>query len=179
MFECKLKDNDAGYQSMAGWYVWTAIQGLAMTQCGLHRRHLEVKDSDETRNVETSVGRLGNAHWDRHIKDYENKGYAGFCGECKSELCPINRNHICRILILYKLCIKVHMHYQSDLYVSDLGISHSDINRFIGDHIRRSNLEGRFGMIPRQTIPAFRDYSESVYAGGNIDLAILARPDLQ
>ena len=70
------------------------------------------------------------------------------------------------------------MYYQNDLYVTDLGIVHSDIERFIANHVRRTVASNRFGSITHNTIPAFRDFSESVYAGRTIDLAMLARPDV-
>ena len=179
MFECKLKDNDIRYKGMPGWIIWNAMQGLAMSQCALHRRNLEVKPEDEARAVETSAGRVGNAHWDSYAKSYNSKGYAGFCLKCDSAMCPLNRNHICRILILYNLITKLHMHYQSDLYVTDLGVNHSDAQRFINTFVRRTIEGGRFGKVTHQTIPAFRDFSESVYAGDNIDLALVARPNLE
>ena len=178
MFECKLKDNEIGYKEMPGWYIWTAMQGLAMSQCALHRRKLEIKPDDEARAVETSAGRIGNAHWESYCNYYDSNGYAGFCLKCDSALCPLNRNHICRILILYNLVIKLHMHYQRDLYVTDFGVNHSDAQKFISNFVRRTVEGGRFGTVTKQTIPTFRDFSESVYSGGNIDLALIARPNL-
>ena len=177
MFTAKYNNNDPGHRSMPGFYIWEAIQGIAMTQAGLHRRHLEVRLDDEAQRVETSAGRVGNAHWETFSSEYDRTGYAGFCPHCKSDLCPINRSHICRILILYNLTIKLHMHYQEDLFVTDLGIKKSDIEIFIAFFVRSNVSNGRFGTVTRHTIPGFRDFSESVYSGGTIDLSQLARPE--
>lgn len=175
MFTAKFKNNDNGHRSMPGYFIWEAIQGLALTQCALHRRHLEVRQTQEARNVAGASGR-SSAHWAKFASEYDESGYAGFCLDCRSEFCPLNRNHICRILILYKLCIRLHMYYQRDLFVTDFGIKRSDIEIFTDYYIRRNNEQGRFGNIIRHTIPTFRDYSESVYAGGTIEMGQLARP---
>ena len=175
MFTAKFKNNDNGHRSMPGFYIWEAIQGLALTQCSLHRRHLEVRNDQEARDVARASGRIG-GHWANFASAYDENGYAGFCQDCKSKFCPINRNHICRILILYKMTIQLHMHYQRDLFVTDFGIKKSDIEMFSTYFLRRNIQNGRFGNITRHTIPCFRDYSESVYAGGTIDIGQLARP---
>ena len=176
MFTAKLRDADNGHRSMPGAYIWEAIQGISMTQAGLRRRNLEVRTDAEAENVERSAGRIGCSHWEKFTSDYDRTGYAGFCSKCKSDLCPINRGHICRILILYQLTIKLHMHYQNEIFVTDLGIKESDIEIFVAFFIRRNNENGRFGNITRHTIPGFRDFSESVYSGGTIDLTQLVRP---
>ena len=177
MFTAKYKDSDSGHRSMPGFFIWQAAQGLAMTQAGLHRRHLEVRKDSEAQTVEQSAGRIGNLHWEKFSSEYERTGYAGFCPQCKSDLCPINRCHICRILILYQLTIKLHMYYPESLYVTDLGIKESDIEIFLAYFVRRNVSNGRFGIITRHTIPTFRDFSESVYSGGTIDITQLVRPN--
>lgn len=175
MFAAKYKDNDNGHRTMPGFFIWEAIQGLALTQCALHRRNLEVRPTQEARELARASGRLS-AHWTNFVSEYDENGYAGFCLDCRSEFCPLNRNHICRILILYRLTIRLHMLYQRDLYVTDFGIKRSDIEIFVNYYVRRNNDQGRFGSVTRHTIPTFRDYSESVYAGRTVEIGQLARP---
>ena len=177
MFTAKYRDLEAErvVDSLPGGEIFKCLEAIAYSQAALHRRHNPVGDSREARDLATSVGRLG-SHWPRFVEKYERTGHIGFCLDCTSSNCPINRSHICRILALYNLCIRMHMVF-GELFVSDLGIPKGDIEIFVTYHVRvRPGVNGRFATIEQNTIPSFRDKSNAVYQGTLIDLEMLSRP---
>ena len=178
MFDNRNRDLDAGHRSLPGFMIWEAVELIAFTQTALHRRFNKIGEDQDSQDYAASVGLLRCAHWDDFVQDYNSTGYAGFCKLCTNNSCIINRNHACRILALYNLVIKLFPHYGSDLYVTDLGISREDINKFIYIYTLPRPGMNRFVRNTQQTVPGFRNYSTAVYSGNTIDITKLDRPIL-
>lgn len=177
MFTARYRDMDQGNEGLPGFDIWRCLEAIALSQAAIHRRHSPIGESREEKDLEASVGRLG-PHWPKFTEKFENSGKIGFCPSCNDSNCPINRGHICRIMALYNLTIRVHMHY-GEIFVSDLGIPKSDLEIFVTYHVRiRPGFNGRFANVTQNSIPSFRDRSNAVYQGGFIDLEKLSRPEL-
>ena len=175
MFTARHRDLDAANESLPGFIIWKCLLAMARSQAPIHRRHNPIEESRESRDLATSVGMSG-AHWASFVEKYDNTSSIGFCPDCNSSNCPINRAHICRILAIYNMCVRLHMHY-GECFVSDCGIPKGDLELFISFHMRvRPGVNGRFANIPQYTIPSFRDKSDAVYQGNLIDLEKLSRP---
>ena len=176
MFTAKHRDLDNAATSLPGDTIWKCLEAIAFSQAAIHRRHNQIGEVRELKDLEASVGRLS-AHWPSFVEKYENTGFIGFCLDCNGSNCPINRAHICRILALYNLTIKMHMVY-GEIFVSDLGIPKSDLEIFASFHVSRTRpgFNGRFATITQNSIPSFRDKSNAIYQGTLIDLEKLSRP---
>ena len=175
MFTARHRDLDAGNESLPGFYIWKCLEAIGFSQAAIHRRLNPVGQFRESRDLETAVGRLS-PHWASFVAKYENTGAIGFCLQCNSSHCPINRAHIARILAIYNLCIRLHMSF-GDIYVNDMGIPKSDLEIFLTYHVRTRPGTGRFVNVENTTIPSFRDKSSAVYQGGLIDLEKMTRPE--
>ena len=176
MFTAKHRDLDNAANSLPGATIWKCLEAIAYSQAALHRRHNQIGEIREAKDLETSVGRMS-AHWPRFVEKYERTNFIGFCLDCNGSNCPINRAHICRILALYNLTIQLHMVY-GEIFVSDLGIPKSDLEIFISFHVRtKPGFNSRFANIAQNTIPSFRDKSSALYQGTLLDLEKLSRPE--
>ena len=175
MFQNRHRDLDAAHRSLPGFQIWKCLEAIALSQAPLHRRHNPIGESREAKYLEASVGRLG-PHWPSFVEKYERTAHVGFCTQCNDSNCVLNRSHICRILAIYNLTIRMHMHF-GETFVSDMGIPKSDLEIFVSYHVRiKPGFNGRFALINRNTIPSFRDLSEAVYQGSLLDLERLSRP---
>ena len=171
----KYKDADAAFRDTPGYFIWECIKVIALTTAPLHRRHNIIGEDRESQNLATAVGRKGNAHWTTFVQNYENTGRVGFCINCTSEHCPINRQQICRILALYQMTNRLFAHHD-EMFVTDFAVDRRDIEIFLAHFVRPSGNSNRFVKFNRQTVPSFRDYPEGIYAGEIIDITRLVRP---
>ena len=176
MFQAKIRDNDSAYRTMAGYPILIAINGIGLTKAPVYRRKIPVGNDRKSRELANATGQTG-SHWPSFIEEFEAKSKTSFCKDCNSQTCVLNREQICRILIFYNLSIKLHMFYD-EIYVSDF-VEDEEIEKFLGFHVRVRPGSNRFVKVAKQTIPTFRDLSDSVYQGDNIDLTKLTRPNRQ
>lgn len=173
----KYRDADAAFRDTPGFFIWQCIRVIGLTTAAIHRRHNMISEDRESQNLATAVGRKGNAHWAPYVQEYERTGRVGFCLNCTSEHCPLNRQQLCRILAIYQMTNRLFAHHD-EVYVTDFGVDRRDIEIFMANFIRPSGNSARFFKFNNQTIPSFRDYPEGIYSGEIIDATRLIRPVL-